>query len=92
MPGQLLLRRQYGEESVLYNDLSGDTHLLGGSAIHLLELLAKAPARQGVLADSLAAAIGCPRDAAFDADATALLAQLATLFLIEPVPCSLLQR
>ena len=86
-PGQLLLRRQYGEESVLYNDLSGDTHLLGGSAIHLLELLARAPAANGVLLDSLANAIGCPRDGAFDAEAEALLAQLASLFLVEPVPC-----
>lgn len=86
-PGQLLLRRQYGEESVLYNDLSGDTHLLGGSAIHLLELLAQAPASNGVLLDSLATAIGCPRDAAFAAGAESLLAQLASLFLVEPVPC-----
>ena len=86
-PGQQLLLRAYGDESVLYNNFSGDTHLLGGSAIHLLELLSRAAAAPDALFDSLAAAIGCPRDGAFDDGAEALLAQLASIFLVEPVPC-----
>jgi PqqD family protein of HPr-rel-A system len=86
-PGQLLRLRAFGDESVLYNDLSGDTHLLGASAILLLGQLRHQPAATDSLYDSLAEAIGCPRDAAFDAEAGALVAQLAGFFLIEPGSC-----
>ena len=86
-PGQRLRLRGFGDESVLYNDLSGDTHLLGGSAIHLLELLRQHDAADEVLLDSLAAAIGSARGDAFDAEAGALLTQLSSLFLIEQYQC-----
>jgi len=86
-PGQGLQLREFGDESVLYNDLSGDTHLLGASAVVLLGQLRHQPASLDSLYDSLAAAIGCPRDAAFDTDAGALVAQLAAFFLIERTWC-----
>ncbi|MBC7686066.1 MAG: HPr-rel-A system PqqD family peptide chaperone [Bdellovibrionales bacterium] len=86
-PGQRLRLRGFGDESVLYNDLSGDTHLLGGSAIHLLELLGQHQAPDQMLLDSLATAIGCARGDAFDAEAGALLTQLSSLFLIEQYQC-----
>jgi PqqD family protein of HPr-rel-A system len=86
-PGQALRFRQFDDEIVLYNDLSGDTHLLGESAMHLLSVLQHGPAARAVLIASLAEALGCALDAAFEADADALLASLAGYFLIDTAPC-----
>ena len=36
VPGQALLHRGWDDAFVLYNDLSGDTHLLSGDAMALL--------------------------------------------------------
>lgn len=87
-PGQTLRLQQYpdSEEAALYNDLSGATHLLGGAALQVLSLLQDAPASDAMLYDSLAAALQCERSAEFDAEAAALLAQLAAYFLIEAHP------
>ena len=84
-PGQSLLARQFGDEFVLYNDLSGDTHLLGASAMHALRLLQSAPAAFDAVADALAQAAGDPRDREFDAEVGAVLAQLASLSLVSPL-------
>ena len=85
VPGQLLLHRCWDGECVLYNDLTGDTHLLDEAALELLELLRAAP----MPATLLAAALGVdplparPRD-----DPLApLLADLVALHLIEAAPC-----
>ncbi|MES2316932.1 MAG: HPr-rel-A system PqqD family peptide chaperone [Pseudomonadota bacterium] len=86
-PGQALRLRQFDDESVLYNDLSGDTHLLGDSAVHLLSVLQHGPTSRGALLDALALAHGRERDAAFERDADALLATLAGFFLIQAAPC-----
>ncbi len=86
-PGQALRFRQFDDEIVLFNDLSGDTHLLGESAMHLLSLLQHGPATRGAMFASLADAHGCTADAAFEEEADVLLASLAGYFLIEPVPC-----
>ncbi len=85
-PGQVLHARQFGDEVVLFNNLSGATHLLGQGALHLLVLLQQAPAAFPQLNDALAAELGCERDQDFDDDAAALLEQLAALALVEPVP------
>ena len=82
-PGQNLRHRQFDDEFVLFNDLSGDTHLLGGSAMQLLGELQAGPRGSGELLAALAGALGCARDAAFDLEAGAVLAQLATLALIQ---------
>lgn len=86
-PGQAFHFRQYqvdsGIEFVLYNDLSGATHLLEDSAMHLLSVLQQGPRSDGSLIDALALALGCPRDAAFDHDAGAAIAQLAAFSLIQ---------
>jgi PqqD family protein of HPr-rel-A system len=87
MPGQALRFRQFDDEFVVYNDLSGDTHLLGDSAAHLLSVLQQGPRESAALLDSLAAAHGAPRDSVFDEEAAAVLAQLSTLFLIDADPC-----
>jgi PqqD family protein of HPr-rel-A system len=86
-PGQALRFRQFDDEFVLYNDLSGDTHLLGDSAMHILSELQRAPASGPALAASLAAALECAADPAFDAEAGALLASLAGFYLIAEDPC-----
>jgi PqqD family protein of HPr-rel-A system len=86
-PGQALRFRQFDDEFVLYNDLSGDTHLLGDSAMHILSDLQRGPADASALTASLAAALECPHDIAFDDEAAALLATLASYFLIAEDPC-----
>jgi PqqD family protein of HPr-rel-A system len=86
-PGQALRFRQFGDDIVLYNDLSGDTHLLGDTAMHLLSVLQQGPATRETLAASLAAALGCECDAAIVDEADAVLASLAGYFLIDRLPC-----
>jgi PqqD family protein of HPr-rel-A system len=81
--GQHFRFRQFGDECVLYNDLSGDTHLLGGSAMHLLSMLQQGPHAPDVLLDALAQVLDCAREPIFDDQASAVLAELAALSLIE---------
>lgn len=85
-PGQTLRRRHWQDEYVLYNDLSGDTHLLPDSSVELLLALQQAPASADALAARLREVF---EDDAADIDAAAigaLLAELARLALIEPLP------
>lgn len=83
MPGQSFRLHSFDDEFVLYNDLSGDTHLLGAAAVHLLSVLQQGgPASDAALCDALAAALECARDPGFDAQAAAVLAQLASYSLI----------
>lgn len=50
-PGQSLRHRCWQEEYVVYNDLSGDTHLLSGAAWELLDTLRHASLATAELAD-----------------------------------------
>ena len=88
-PGQRLALHDFpdGDESVLYNTLSGDTHLLGAAAIELLHLLQAGPADDAMLRTALAAAMESERDPGFDAEAAALLEQLSSFHLIESFSC-----
>jgi PqqD family protein of HPr-rel-A system len=86
VPGQSLAFREWDQEAVLYNDLSGNTHLIDGLGIDLLLALRAGPADAATLAARLAAHV--------DADAGELttviedmLAALAGLDLVEPLPC-----
>lgn len=77
-PGQTLLRHGWDGEYVLYNDLSGDTHLLTDTACTLLSRLQAGPK------DEAALALSC----AVDADTVeSLLADLELLSLVEYLPC-----
>lgn len=85
-PEQALRYRQWDEEYVLYNDLSGDTHLLDGAAIEILLALARGPASGAALAALV--------EAEFDIDPAAvametgqLLELLQRLSLIAPAAC-----
>jgi PqqD family protein of HPr-rel-A system len=82
-PGQTLHCREWDDEVVLYNDLSGSTHLLDGAALDLLQTLQAQPADSATLATTLAER--------FDADGADLaaviddmLAALGRLDLVEP--------
>ncbi len=86
IPGQSLAFREWDGEAVLYNDLSGSTHLLDGGAIEVLQALLPGPADAATLAASLAGR--------FDADPAALsamiddtLAALASFDLVECLSC-----
>jgi PqqD family protein of HPr-rel-A system len=77
-PGQTLLRHAWDGEVVLYNDISGDTHLLTETACTLLCRLQAGPA------DEAALALVC----AVDADTVgSLLADLERLSLVDCLPC-----
>jgi PqqD family protein of HPr-rel-A system len=82
-PGQHFRFRQFDDEFVLYNDLSGDTHLLGDSAMHLLSVLQRGPHSHDSLIDALAGALAAARDAVFDSEAGAIIARLGALHLIQ---------
>lgn len=86
-PGQALRFRQFDDEFVLFNNLSGDTHLLTDATMHLLSVLQHGPATRAALLASLAAALECPVDAGFETEADAMLATLAGFFLIDAAPC-----
>lgn len=64
--GQRLNRREWDGEAVLFNDLSGATHLLSSTAVWLLERLAEAPdaipGLAAALKSALAAEIAEDRD------------------------------
>ena len=82
-PGQALRHREWQGEVVLYNDLSGDTHLLDESALHLLQLLRNGPASAHALADAMRAAFEADDGEVDDASVAQLLADLQALALIE---------
>lgn len=89
IPGQSLVYRRWGEEAVLYNDLSGATHLLGAAALCLLEALRVAPASTEMLTMALLAEYD---ESDLDIDSvgqeiSSVLDSLARLSLVEPCPC-----
>jgi PqqD family protein of HPr-rel-A system len=85
VPGQLLAFREWDGEAVLYNDLSGSTHLLDGAAIDLLHALRGQPADSAALAVRLADQFEAgAADAGFQAEIDEMLAALARLDLVEP--------
>lgn len=88
------MRREWDGEAVLFNNLSGSTHLLSSTAIWLLEQLWAAPAATTALAAALKAELVAQArtdgddelaEAAIDpAQLADLLAELRSLHLIEP--------
>lgn len=85
-PGQTLQYRQWDEEYVLYNDLSGDTHLLGDAAIDLLLALSAGPASRQALKARLEAGFDLDGLDA-DAETADLLLHLQRLHLVDTVAC-----
>ena len=86
MRGQTLAYRCWDDETVLYNDWSGATHLLGPAAMCLLDALRPGPAATAALADRLRDEFDIDEDALGD-ELEALLGELSRLSLVEPCPC-----
>lgn len=84
--GQSLVYRCWDDEAVLYNDLSGATHLIGPVAICLLEALRAGPAPASDLASAVLAEFEIEADP-LAAELETLLGELSGLGLIEPCPC-----
>lgn len=87
-PGQTLVARQWDDELVVFNSLSGATHLLGPGATVLLGVLQEAPADEATLAAALQAEFELS-SAEIGPGLHPMLARLAKLELIQPCPCSL---
>ncbi|WLI88896.1 HPr-rel-A system PqqD family peptide chaperone [Massilia sp. R2A-15] len=85
-PGQTLRCREWQGEHVVYNDVSGDTHQLTDSAMHVLSALRTGPLDEGALAAGLRAEFDAEGGEVADADIAALLAALRAIALIEAVP------
>jgi PqqD family protein of HPr-rel-A system len=83
-PGQALLYRAWDDEFVLYNNLSGDTHLLGVDAIQLLLTLQDGAADPAALAASLRARCGFEDEPDLEGQVGGLLDELALLSLVQP--------
>lgn len=87
-PGQQLASWSWDDEVVVYNNLSGDTHLLDGDSMALLERLHASAASIGDLVTTFSVDLD-PDDArALPATLTALLATLGGLFLVESLSSS----
>jgi len=84
-PGQELHYREWDDEFILFNNLSGDTHLLGVTAICLLQALQLHGAEDDVLTDSLCASLEIERDSDVENDVRNLLNDLQSLHLVEMV-------
>lgn len=84
IPGQALRYHTWdGEAFVLYNDLSGDTHLLDGAAMEVLAAL-----RAGAASTAqLGAALRLDGDAGSLAQLDELLGELRRQALVEPLAC-----
>ncbi|PIL46996.1 hypothetical protein CR105_02310 [Massilia eurypsychrophila] len=83
-PGQALRHRQWQGESVLYNDLSGDTHLLSEAGLFLLLALQAGPLTERALLAGVRAEFDADDGEVGDAMVAELLDELQALVLIEP--------
>jgi len=79
--------RCWDDEFVVYNNLSGDTHLLGSAAAQILLKLQQAPSDAIALAESLAPQLQAEMeiDKELVDQISRLLADLHTLALAEPI-------
>jgi PqqD family protein of HPr-rel-A system len=86
IPGQLLAFWEWDGEAVLYNNLSGNTHLLDDAVIEVLRALRAEPLDAAALAARLADSFGAGADELIP-DIEDMLADLAKLDLVESLPC-----
>lgn len=79
-----LYLHSWGDEFVVYHSRSGDTHLLGPAAAHILLSLQQAPSNAITLSKSLAPLLGVDTDDEFILQIDKILTDLDMLALIEP--------
>jgi|GEM_PF-799808 len=97
VPGQRLVHRCHDGECVLFNDLTGATHLLGQDVLDVLGMLRAGPQPAAMLASAAGAGaesnpgLDPTFDPALDPhflnEVDELLADLAALSLVEVQPC-----
>jgi PqqD family protein of HPr-rel-A system len=80
---QAVKLRSWDTEFVVYNSLSGDTHLIGPTAAHILIRLQQAPTDAGSLADVLSRAWQVDPSEELVLQIDEILADLHKLALIE---------
>ncbi len=87
--GQLAASRHWDGEFVVYNNLSGDTHLLGADAMLVLHRLQQGEADTAALLAALHEGADAPAAAraALAAELEAMLDDLRRLALIDAAPC-----
>jgi PqqD family protein of HPr-rel-A system len=83
MSDQALQFRSWDDEFVVFNSLSGDTHLLGSTAAQILLKLQQAPSNTAVLTESLATLLHAEMDNELVIQVEQILVDLDTLALIE---------
>ncbi|PWB48895.1 MAG: hypothetical protein C3F18_11165 [Nitrosomonadales bacterium] len=81
--GQALHIRVWEDEFIVYGSLSGNTHLLGPVAAHVLSRLQEAPSDAATLAESLPPLLQANFDGELVPEIEHLLADLGSLELIE---------
>lgn len=81
--GQHLRLHIWQDECVVFNDLSGDTHLLGSAAAIVLTALRDSPAASTALAAMLATQLSLPMDDQLQEEVDGLLDELGGFSLIE---------
>lgn len=80
---QALHFRYWNDECVVYNSISGDTHLLDLAATQILLQLQQAPSNTANLAGSIAPLLRTEMNGEFSLQVDRILADLDTLALIE---------
>lgn len=87
--GQHLASWGWDDEFVVYNNLSGDTHLLDGDSMALLEQLRSAPASIDALVAAFVASVNPDDAAALPETILSMLGQLNKLHLVTApeLPC-----
>jgi len=83
MTDQALQFRCWDDEFVVYNSLSGDTHLLDSTAAQILLKLQQAPSDATSLSESLAPLLHAEMDDELVIQIEQILSDLDTLVLIE---------
>lgn len=88
-PGQQLASWGWDDEFVVYNNLSGDTHLLDGDSMALLAHLQAAPASIDALVATFVASVDSDDAPALPETILSMLRQLSKLYLVTApeLPC-----
>jgi PqqD family protein of HPr-rel-A system len=85
IPDQSVRVRSWDDDSVVYNIISGDTHLLGAAAGHILTQLQRAPFDEAALVESLCETLQVELCPELPLHIRSILADLHKLALIEEV-------
>jgi len=86
IPGQDLRQRVWDDEHVVYNNLTGDTHLLTADTMHILHVLQDGPLDEAGLVAALRIRLDLDGED-IAADVATLLAELERIFLVDNRAC-----